>query len=127
MFTLDTNIIISYLNDEKPVVERLLQWKERKESFIVSVITEIETLSYPELTAEEITIIERLFKEFTVIPVDSQIGKITADFRRKLKLSLGDSVIVATAYITGSHLVTLDREIISKAKNTVSIITIEKG
>ncbi len=48
MLTLDTNIIISYLNDEKPVVDRLLQWKEQGEGFIISVITEIETLSYPD-------------------------------------------------------------------------------
>ncbi len=79
MLTLDTNIIISYLSDEKPVVEIILQW---------------------------------------------QIGGIAAGFRRNIKLSLGDSVIVATAYITGSTLVTLDKEIIRKAKNTIPIITI---
>ena len=124
MLTLDTNIIISYLNDEKPVVDKILQWKEQGEGFIISVITEIETLSYPELTEEEISIIERLFKEFTIMPLDSQIGRITARFRRNMKLSLGDSVIVATAYITGSSLVTLDKGIIRKAKNTIPIITV---
>jgi predicted nucleic acid-binding protein len=44
MLTLDTNIIISYLNDEKTVVDKLLRWKERGEGFIISVVTEIETL-----------------------------------------------------------------------------------
>lgn len=63
-------------------------------------------------------------REFTIIPLDSQLGKIAADIRRQHRLAIGDSVIIATAQLTNSTLVTQDKEIIRKVKNLVSIQSI---
>lgn len=124
MFTLDSNILISYLNDDEKIVKQLLNWRNDKKHFFISVITEIEVLSLPLLTYEETNKIERFLREFTIIPLDSQLGRIAAEVRRKYKLNLGDSVIVATTQLTSSTLVTQDKEIVQKARNLIRIQTI---
>ena len=121
MFTIDTNILISYLNDDKESVKQLLGWRDAGAIFFISVITEIEALSLPSLTIEEINRIQQLLREFTIISLDSQLGQISAEIRRKCRLSLGDSIVVATAKLTNSILATKDKEIIKKAKNLIQI------
>jgi len=76
------------------------------------------------LTIEEIGKIQRFLREFSVIPLDSQLGRIAAEIRRQCKLNLGDSIITATAQLTNSNLVTRDRELIKKSKNLIRIQTI---
>ena len=124
MFTLDTNILISYFNDEPKVVRQLFHWRDAGITFLISVITEIEILSLPRLTDAELGIIESFLKRFTIVPLDSRLTKITAEIRRRTKLSLGDSVIVATAKCTDSILVTQDKEIIKKVGSSVEIQSI---
>ncbi len=124
MFTIDTNILILYFNDDEKIVRQFLNWRKANAHFFISVITEIETLSLPRLTSEEISKIQRFLREFTIIPLDSQLGKIAADIRRQYRLAIGDSVIIATAQLTNSTLVTQDKGIIRKAKNLVSIQSI---
>ena len=124
MFTIDTNILILYFNDDEKIVRQFLNWRKANAHFFISVITEIETLSLPRLTSEEISKIQRFLREFTIIPLDSQLGKIAADIRRQHRLAIGDSVIIATAQLTNSTLVTQDKEIIRKVKNLVSIQSI---
>lgn len=75
MFTLDTNILIGYLNDDKKVTGQLLAWREAGNRFFISVITEIEILSFTLLTAEEIFKIQRFLQEFTIIPLDTQLAR----------------------------------------------------
>jgi predicted nucleic acid-binding protein len=38
-------------------------------------------------------------KDFQVVPVDDQIAQISAELRQKYNLSMGDSMIAATASI----------------------------
>jgi predicted nucleic acid-binding protein len=42
--------------------------------------------------------VEYLNQDFEVIPVDDQIAQVSAEFRHKYNLPMGDSVIAATAY-----------------------------
>ena len=124
MLILDTNILIAYLNDEEQFVKQLLNWRENSVNLFISVITEIEIFSLPSLTFAEIDTIHYFLREFTVIPLDSQLGKIAAGLRRRYRIKLGDSVIIATAKLTNFTLVTQDKGIISKAKDLVRIQTI---
>lgn len=124
MLTLDTNILISYFNDETRAVNRLLQWRDRGEKFFISVITELEILSLPKLTAEELAAIEEFLQQFSIIPLNSHLSRIAAKIRRRTKLGLGDSVIVATAKLTDSILVTRDKEIMRKAGSEIEIQSI---
>jgi len=121
VLTIDTNILISYFNDDEKIVKHCLRWRKTGTRFFISVITEIEILSLPTLTSEEINKIQRFLREFTVIPLDSQLGRIAAEIRRQYKFKLGDSVIIAAAQLTNSTLVTRDKEIIKKAKNLIRI------
>lgn len=121
MLTIDTNILILYFNNDEKVVKQLLNWRKANTRFFISVITEIEVLSFPKLTAEEINKIQRFLREFTIIPIDSQLGRMAAEIRRQYGLNLGDSIITATAQLTNSSLVTQDKDIIKKAKNLIRI------
>jgi len=124
MLTLDTNIVIGYLNDEVKIADQILSWRRERVRFFISVITEIETLSFPELTAPEIAKIQRLLQELTVIPADSQLGRLAAELRRQYQFKLGDSIIVATARLTNSILITRDKSLLKNAKQIISVKTI---
>lgn len=124
VFTLDTNILIGYLNDDKKVAEQLLAWRKAGKKFLLSVVTEVELLSFPFLVPEEISRIERFLQEFTIIPLDTQLARMAAEIRRNSKLKLGDSVIVATARLTNPVLVTLDKDVIKKAGVLIKVQSI---
>lgn len=119
MLTLDSNVLIGYLNGDKKIADRLLAWRGKKARFFISVITEIEILSLPKLSAKEISKIREFLREFTIIPLDSQLATICSEIRRQRNLRLGDSAVVATALLTNSTLITQDREIIRKSKNLI--------
>ncbi len=121
MFTLDTNVLISYLRGDTMVVDQLLRWRTGNARFFISVISEIEILAFPRLTEEEESKIRRFLQEFTVISLDSQLAKLVAEIRRGSKLKLGDSIVVATALLTKSVLITQDKEILKKAKSIVRV------
>jgi hypothetical protein len=124
VLTLDTNIIIGYLNDDKKVAEQLLSWRKAGKKFFISVITEVEVLSLPLLTQEEVTQLQRFLQEFTIIPLDTQLAQIAAEIRRNSKIKLGDSIIIATAKLTNSVLVTLDKDVIKKAASLIKVQSI---
>ena len=124
VFTLDTNILIGYLNDDKKVVDQLLVWREAGKHFFISVITEVELLSFPFLTGEEIAKIKQFLQEFTIIPLDTQLAQMAAEIRRKCKTKLGDSVVIATAKLTNSVLVSLDKDVIKKAGTMIKVQSI---
>ncbi len=44
VFTLDTNVLIGYLNDDKKITEKLLAGRRENKKFLISVITEVKTL-----------------------------------------------------------------------------------
>jgi predicted nucleic acid-binding protein len=125
MFTLDTNILIGFLNDEERIVRQLRLWREDHARFFISVVSHIEVLALPKLTPEATERIERFLQEFSVIPVDVQLAKIAATIRREYRLGLGDSIITATAKLTDSTLVTRDQEILKKAKRFLSVRAIQ--
>jgi hypothetical protein len=124
VFTLDTNILIGYLNDDKKVADQLLAWRKVGKKFFISVITEVEILSFPFLTQEEIVKIQRFLQEFTIIPLDTQLARMAAGIRRNSKIKLGDSVVIATAKLTNSVLVSLDKDVIKKAGTLVKVQSI---
>jgi predicted nucleic acid-binding protein len=124
VFTLDTNVLIGYLNDDKKVTEQLFAWRKDNKKFLISVITEVEILSFPLLTPEEITTIQRFLQEFTIIPLDTQLARMAAEIRRNYKIKLGDSVVIATAKLTNSILVSLDKDVLKKAGTLIKVQTI---
>lgn len=106
MYTLDTNSIIYYINDDaqaSPVIRKILQMSG---AVYVSAITETELLSFPQLTDSEMQEISKILAIVSLVPIDSNIARITGALRRVYRISAPDSAVAATALFTGSTLLT---------------------
>lgn len=106
MYTLDTNSIIYYINDDavaSPVIREILRMSE---AVYVSAITEIELLAFPQLTDSETQAISSILGLVSIIPVDSTIARSAGMLRRTYRISVPDSAIAATALFTSSTLLT---------------------
>lgn len=107
MYTLDTNPIIYYTDDESAAVTALEDLFSQAVPLYVSTITELELFSYPAMTAEEEARIETFLTAVRIVPVTSSIARIAGDLRRlHPSLRAFDSAIAATAFFTSSTLVT---------------------
>lgn len=96
---LDTNIILYFLggNLKEPLADN---------EYCVSVITQLELLSYPALDKEAESIIKTFLKQIEIIDINPAIVIETIQIRKKYKFKLPDSIILATALF-------LDVEILS--------------
>lgn len=106
MYTLDTNIIIYYFNGEAPILAFLREQIEQGAPLFVSTVTEHELYSYPHLTPQEATKIDALLSTLTVIDVDSRIAQLSGQLRARYGIRSLDSMIAATALMTGTTLAT---------------------
>lgn len=88
---LDTNAVLYFLAgrlvDPLPLAD-----------YYISVITEIELLSYPLLNKDEETEIIAFLNDVTVLDLTKDVKKSAIYFRRHYRLKLPDALIVATAY-----------------------------
>lgn len=98
---LDTNVVLYFLSG------RLVNPLPAGQYFI-SVITEIELLSYPSLSLEEETQIIDFLNKITIIGIDSNIKNLTIAFRKQYKLRLPDTIIAATTKSLNAILFTND-------------------
>jgi predicted nucleic acid-binding protein len=82
--------------------------------FFASVITEMELLSCPNLTAEDEQVIRAFLKDVTVIPLTDSIKDEATAIRRfgKPCPKLPDAIIAATAVLLGATLVTDDDKLL---------------
>ncbi|MBD2521246.1 type II toxin-antitoxin system VapC family toxin [Nostoc sp. FACHB-133] len=98
---LDTNVVLYFLGG------RLVNPLPSGQYFI-SVITEIELLSYPSLSLKEETQIIDFLNKITVVGIDNNIKKLTIAIRKQYKLRLPDAIIVASAKSLNATLFTND-------------------
>lgn len=101
---LDTNIII-YLLDGDTVLEELLN----ENRLVISVITEMELLSY-NTTPKEEKIIREFIDECQVIELNKTIKEHAISLRKRHKLKLPDGIVAATAYFMNIPLITADTD-----------------
>lgn len=106
MYTLDTNAIIYYLAGDRSAQTLLEELFGQDVSIYISTITEIELLSHSALRLEDVARINQFLNVISILPLDSQIARIAARYRRVYKMELADSAIAATALFTQSSLVT---------------------
>jgi len=100
----DTNIILYFLKGDPEVVEMIAD-----KDIIISVITELELLSFPKITLESEKAIKGLLNNFLIINLTQEIKELTIEFRKKYKLKLPDSIIAASAYYHKTPLLTSDK------------------
>ena len=109
MYTLDTNAIIYYLQDDAAAVNMLRPiFNDETASVFISTMTELELFSYPAMTSEEEAAIEELLANTVrILPVTSSIARMAGDLRRLYaRLKPFDSAIAATAIFAHTKLVT---------------------
>jgi len=87
-----------YSKDEK-LLQKIREEKRRQEKFISTVVIhEVYRLTLAREGRETAVLrIALLKQDFKVIPVTVEIAEISAEFRHRYNLSMGDSMIAATA------------------------------
>jgi predicted nucleic acid-binding protein len=106
VYTLDTNAIIYYLDEEPTVVPLLEPILGQDMAIFVSVVTELELLSHPGLTDEDVAAIQQLLTSVVIFPLESRLAQLAGALRRQYHLKTPDSVVAATALLTHTILVT---------------------
>lgn len=101
LILLDTNIVLYFLGGR--LADHLPSGQ-----YFVSIITEIELLSYPSLNPDEEVKIRDLLADITVVEVEGNIKELAITFCKNYKLRLPDAVIAATAKSLDATLLTND-------------------
>ncbi len=101
LILLDTNVVLYFLGGRLTNPLPLGQ-------YFVSVITEIELLSYPSLSSDEEVRIRDFLAKITVVELESSIKDLAITFRKQYRLRLPDAIIAATAQVLKATLFTND-------------------
>ncbi len=98
-YLIDTNVISHLFADRLPESGKEFVINTIDASCIISVVVEIEVLTYHE-TPDKMHLIEEFVQLATILPLDRQITQKAIELRRKhRKLKLGDAIIAATAVV----------------------------
>jgi len=105
---LDTNTVLYLLVGD----ETLANFLNGKFLFI-SVISELELLSFKKLTQNEATTIKTFLSELKIENISEEIKTHTIKIRKSTNLKLPDAIIAATSISLNIPLVTSDKQISS--------------
>lgn len=89
---LDTNTVLYFLSGDQTVADFI---QEKK--LFISIITELELLSYKSLTTKEIKVITTFLKEIHIENISQKIKEESIKIRRSSNLKLPDCIIAATS------------------------------
>ncbi len=105
MHVFDSNILIYHLNNALPssVLDQVETWMS--EGAIISVMTRIEVLGYPQ-TNDQFQQATDLLLHFDEVPLYEAIVQQTINSRQQHRIRLSDALIAATALYLGFPLIT---------------------
>lgn len=90
----------SYYSKDEMLLKKIRAHRARKRYVSAIVIHEIYNLAIKREGRETAkNQVAHLREEFEVVPVADQIAQISAELRHKYQLSMGDSMIAATAFV----------------------------
>ncbi|MGY3211221.1 type II toxin-antitoxin system VapC family toxin [Mucilaginibacter sp. HD30] len=101
---IDTSLIINLFNGATEVQELIVG-----RILFVSVISEIEVLSFPQLADNEIGLLKSFLSECYIVDIEPAIKDLTIKTRARHKTKLPDAVIAATAMYFDIPLFTMDK------------------
>lgn len=104
-FLLDTNAILYILDGDEVLAELLYN-----ERLYTSIITEMELLSYKNITVREKQQIKKFLSDFVVVNIDDAIRDQTIEIKKNTQLRLPDSIIAASSIVLDMPLVTSDKQ-----------------
>ena len=108
---LDTNAVIMLLDNEK--YSRFLDDHFPNNVRCIRVITQIELLSYPDITQEADELIRSFLTDIPIIAIEGGIIEAAIQIRRsKPPIKLPDAVIAATAIDFDALLITNDVDLL---------------
>ena len=116
---LDTNTVLYFLSGDETVAD-FIQGKK----LFISIITELELLSYKHLTLKEVKIITAFLKEIHIENISQQIKEEAIKIRRNSNLKLPDAIIAATSIYLQIPVFSADKEL--KSVNGLDFIYYEK-
>jgi len=118
-YLLDTNCIIEILQNNNL---NLLHKLNNAEYVCVSVISKIEFLAFPKITKNDKVLFYNFLNIVDIIDLkscDDTLIDTIINLRQEFKLKLPDAIIVATAKVFGSTLLTRDKELLKLSLNYV--------
>jgi len=101
MYLIDSNIIIYYADKKYACLDAIFE----NETLYVSEITRLEVLGYHNLGSLK-PVFEQLFSGFNLIPISKVVIDQAIFIRQQKKMSLGDSIICASALLNDLIVVT---------------------
>jgi predicted nucleic acid-binding protein len=107
----DTRFLVEFLYSKDPDFQKRAQAeKKNREKYISAVaVHELYRLTLSREGRETAKLRVSLVKQsFKVVPVDEQVAQLSAEFRQKYRLSMGDSMIAATASLLNAVCVSDD-------------------
>ncbi len=111
-FFLDTNAIVDLLKGNQEVVKLISD-----ASFIAcSVISEIEYISFPDISEKDIALFSEFLSRITVFDLrhgDPAVKELISRIRKTRSVKLPDAVILAYAKTSDCTLITADKKIAS--------------
>ena len=95
----DTRFFVdSYYSKDELLLKKIRAHRARKRYVSVIVVHEVYNLALKREGRETAkNQVAHISEEFEVVPVDDQIAETSAELRHKYHLSMGDSMIAATA------------------------------
>ena len=112
MAILDSNILIYSSLDEFSYLRSLISADN-----VVSEISRLEVLGYSNITDEEKNYFESAFAILKVVPIASLIIDSAIEIRKQKKMSVGDSIIAATALSLQLDILTRNTDDFSSIQN----------
>lgn len=104
-YLLDTNIILYILSGNQTLANHLYL-----KNLYASFISEIELLSYNNLTLKEEKSIRDFLSKFRIINIDEAIKEEAISLRKQYRLKLPDCIIAATAISLQLKFITADKQ-----------------
>jgi len=105
--TIDTNILVAYLDGDKGVIDSIRSWRRAGATLILSTVVETELLSYSAYSPEDRRDVELFLEEnFLSVSFDRTLARIAANIRSVHKIKFPDAAIAATALATQTPIVT---------------------
>ncbi len=97
----DTRFFVdSFYSKDESMLKKIRAHRARKRYVSAIVVHEVYNLAIKRESRETAkNQVAHIKEEFEVVPVDDQIAQISAELRHKYNLSMGDSMIAATAFV----------------------------
>ena len=114
-FFLDTNAIIDSINKK---------FKFPKHLYFISIITEMELLSFSKLTYNDEILLRQLLENFQIVNISDEIKEKSIFIRKNYGIKLPDSIICASSIVEKAILISDDKQL--KKIDNLKIVSLDE-